>query len=47
MYYIDYFFIPSRLYIFSGYVFAHHQEHLTAFTVVVVFTQVAAGWCPE
>jgi len=34
-----------------GDVFAHHQEHLTVFTVsgsvLVVFTQVAAGWCLE
>jgi hypothetical protein len=27
----------------SGDVFAHHQEHLTVFTVVI--TQNAAGWC--
>jgi hypothetical protein len=27
----------------SGDVFAHHQEHVTVFTV---FTQVAAGWQP-
>jgi hypothetical protein len=29
----------------SGDVFAHHQEHLTVFTDLVLFTQVAAGWC--
>ena len=29
----------------SGDVFAHHQEHLTVFTDLVVFTQVAAGCC--
>jgi len=29
----------------SGYVFSHNQEHLTVFTVFLVFTQVAAGWC--
>jgi hypothetical protein len=28
----------------SGDVFTHHQEHLTVFTVSVVYTQVAAGW---
>jgi len=28
-----------------GDVFTHHQEHLTVFTYLVVFTQVAAGWC--
>jgi hypothetical protein len=29
----------------SGDDFAHHQEHLTVFTDLVLFTQVAAGWC--
>jgi hypothetical protein len=27
-----YLFIPNQLYVFSGDVFAHHQEHLTVFT---------------
>jgi hypothetical protein len=30
-----------------GDVFAHHQEHFTVFTYLVVFTQVAAGWYPD
>jgi hypothetical protein len=30
----------------SGNVFAHHQKHLTYLQYPVVFTQVAAGWCP-
>jgi len=29
----------------SGDVFAHHQEHLNVLQYLVVFTQVAAGWC--
>jgi len=29
----------------SGDVFAHHQEHLTAFTSSGNVTNVAAGWC--
>ena len=26
----------------SGHIFAHHEEHLTVFTYLVVFNQVAA-----
>ena len=29
----------------SSDVFVHHQEHLTYLQYLVVFTQVAAGWC--
>ena len=33
---LAYLFIPNQLYMFSGDVFAHHQEHVTVFTASVI-----------
>jgi hypothetical protein len=47
MHYIDSFIIPSRLYRFRA-MFSHIiRSTLLYLQYLVVFTQVAAGWCRE
>jgi hypothetical protein len=47
MHYIDLFIIPSRLYMFRAMFSPIINGTWLYLQYLVVFTQVAAGWCPE
>jgi hypothetical protein len=47
MHYIDYFIIPSQLYMFWAMFSPIIRSIRLYLQSLVVFTQVVAGWCPE